>query len=170
MAKNSFYDTDKGWNRLMTRLESAAGEAGVFVGFLRSSGQYKPKGMRAKGEPSLTVAQVAAINEFGSSDGRVPERSFIRSAIDANASQITRLAKKLTGKVVDGTMSKNAALGILGQKVVDDIRARIQKGVPPPNAPSTIAAKKSSHTLIDTGQMVGAVEYEVFHGKRKAAE
>lgn len=170
MARNSFYDKDKGWNRLMTRLESASGESGVFVGFLRSSGQYKPKGARAKGEPSLTVAQVAAINEFGSSDGRVPERSFMRSAIDANADKITRLAKKLTGKVVDGTVSKKSALGILGQSVADSIRARIQKGVPPPNAPSTVARKKSSHTLIDTGQMVGAVEYEVYDGKRKAAE
>lgn len=40
------------------------------------------------------------------------------------------------------------ALGELENKVVE----KIDSNIPPPNAPSTIKKKKSSHTLIDTGE------------------
>lgn len=38
---------------------------------------------------------------------------------------------------------------------------RILSGVPPPNAPSTILRKKSTKTLVDTGDMVGSVSHRV---------
>ncbi len=39
--------------------------------------------------------------------------------------------------------------------------AKVLSNVPPPNAPSTVAAKKSDHTLIDTGEMYGAIDYRI---------
>ena len=170
MAKNSFFDKDTGWDKLVTSFENTTGESAVFVGFLRSSGLYKKKakgGKMEKGE-EITVAQVAAINEFGSSDGRIPERSFMRSAVDANQKKIERTVEKLTTKVVDGEMTEKKALGVLGALVQSLMRKRITEGVPPPNAPSTLAHKGSGKgTLVDTSQMINAIDFEVTEGKRK---
>ena len=42
-----------------------------------------------------------------------------------------------------------------------EIVLKIKSDIPPPNAPSTIKAKGSSHTLIDTGNMWESVDYQI---------
>lgn len=49
------------------------------------------------------------------------------------------------------------ALLKIEKAVVDEINS----GVPPPNAPSTIKAKKSSKTLIDSGKMRQHVDHKI---------
>jgi hypothetical protein len=49
----------------------------------------------------------------------------------------------------------------LGMDLENAIRTKILSGVPPPNAPSTIHAKGSSHTLIDTGTLLDTVSHTV---------
>jgi len=49
----------------------------------------------------------------------------------------------------------------VGMKIENAIRIKILSNVPPPNAASTIKAKGSSHTLIDTGEMLESVSHEV---------
>ena len=44
-------------------------------------------------------------------------------------------------------------------KIENAIVKKMLSGVPPPNAPSTIAKKGSSKTLIDTGEMLGHVTH-----------
>ncbi len=43
----------------------------------------------------------------------------------------------------------------------NDIIEKINSNIPPPNAPSTIKAKGSSHTLIDTGEMRRSIDFRV---------
>ena len=160
MAKN-FTDTDKGWKQLMTAFKVNAGQTAVFVGFLRSSGWHKQK-PGDKGPP-LTVAQIAAANEYGRGD--VPERSFMRSAMDEHGGELKKFIKKLTTKILDGKMSKTQALGLVGERVKTWFQSKIDENIPPPNAASTIARKGSDHTLVDTGQMRGSVEWEI-RGKK----
>lgn len=148
------FDKDKGYKELMTRFELNDGKLSVNIGFLRSSAFYA-------GKDNITVAQVAAINEFGSNDGHVPERSFMRSSIDANKKQIERLLNKLSGKCVDGTMTPKKALGLVGEFVKSKMVSKINAGVPPDNAESTIARKGSSKPLIDTGQLKNSIDWEV---------
>lgn len=44
-------------------------------------------------------------------------------------------------------------------KIENAIVAKILSNTPPPNAPATIRKKKSSKTLIDTGEMLGHVTH-----------
>lgn len=166
MAKNSFTDKDMGWDKLVTSFETHGGESAVFVGFLRSSGVYKPKakdGKAAKG--TITMAQLGAIHEFGSSDGRIPERSFMRSSVDASKKKLETMLSKLSAQVLDGKMGKKQALGLVGTFVQNLFRAKITAGVPPPNKPSTVKRKGSSKPLVDTGQLLGAIDFEVKEAK-----
>lgn len=43
----------------------------------------------------------------------------------------------------------------------DALVARIDSGVPPPNAPSTVKRKGHDHTLIDTGEYKNNIEIKV---------
>jgi hypothetical protein len=49
----------------------------------------------------------------------------------------------------------------VGMKLENNIRIKILSNIPPPNASSTIRSKGSSHTLIDTGEMLESVSHEV---------
>jgi hypothetical protein len=45
-------------------------------------------------------------------------------------------------------------------KLQNAMVAEVMSNIPPPNAPSTIAQKHSSHTLIDSGEMLGHITYK----------
>lgn len=49
----------------------------------------------------------------------------------------------------------------IGMDLENKIRNKILSNVPPANAPSTIKKKKSSHTLVDTGQLLNSVSHRV---------
>lgn len=49
----------------------------------------------------------------------------------------------------------------LGTLFEAEIVARIKSGVPPPNAPATVAKKKSTTPLIDTGDLFGSVTHQL---------
>lgn len=155
MAKNTFYDKDLGYADLVTRMDSPGGS--VFVGFLRSSGEYKQK----QGKDAMTVAQVAAIHEFGSKDGTIPERSFMRSALSQGKNKIEKLAAKLTGQVTDGAMDEQEALGVLGEFVKGLMKTKITDGLSPPLKAATIKRKGSSTPLIDTAQLINSIDWSV---------
>lgn len=46
-------------------------------------------------------------------------------------------------------------------KIEKAVVDKINSGVPPPNAPSTIKAKKSSKTLVDSGEMLKHVDHKI---------
>lgn len=148
-----------GFDKFMASMNVNAGELSVFVGWLRSSGIHK-------GGTKMTVAQIAALMEFGSRDGKVPERAALRSMLASNVDEIKKLCGKLCLQIASGKMDKKRALGVLGQFLVDKTRSKIQEGLPPPNAASTVRRKGSNKPLIDTGQLVGSVEWEIRGGKK----
>jgi len=98
-------------------------------------------------------------NEFGTKN--IPERSFIRAGFDAEKGNINRDAEKLVKKVVAMEIKSQTAAELLG----DTAKGRIQEFAidlrDPPNAASTIKQKGSSNPLVDTGQMIGAIDYKV---------
>jgi len=101
-------------------------------------------------------ANLYAIHEFGA--GRIPERSSLRTAFDANVDSYFKLMAFGAGKVLDGTAKPQAAVAIVGERSTADTVEGIRKGIPPPNAPFTVARKGSSTPLIDTGQLVQAIK------------
>ena len=103
----------------------------------------------------------ASANEFGTRDGHIPERSFIRSAIDMNAPQINRRADEVWAQIMDGAITMNAGLGRMGEFIQRLITTRITELKMPPNAESTIARKGSSNPLIDTGRMRQSIRWQL---------
>lgn len=158
--KAKLVDKDLGWAEFFRRAKEIR-DARVRVGVL---GDTEQGGMHEKGSP-LTVAEVAAVNEFGTEDGHVPARSFLRSTFDEQREKLAGMGEKLIGAVLDGRMDTDQALGILGAQLAADIKAKITSNIPPPNAPSTVAAKGSDHTLIDTGAMRAAVTWSTGEGE-----
>jgi hypothetical protein len=156
--KGSFYDRDMGYAKLMTAFQANKGERAVFVGFLRSSGVHKGSNM--------TVASIGAIHEFGSSDGKIPERSFMRSAVQANRKKLEEMIGKLSLAVIEGAKDSKTALGILGEYVKGLMQKKIRAGVPPPLSAGTVARKGSSVPLIDTGQLINSIEWQIVEGKK----
>ena len=106
-----------------------------------------------------SVAFYAACNEYGTKI--IPERSFMRSSFDESIGAIKSDMEKKEKKVMDGRKDIRSALGTIGLKHQARIKAKISSNIKPENADSTIARKKSSATLIDTGTMRNSVHYVV---------
>lgn len=114
----------------------------------------------AKGSKNpLTIAQIAEIHEFGL--GNSPQRSWLRGWIDENASELADTRRKLWKQVISLKVTHSTAALRFGAWAAGQIKKRIATSIPPPNAPSTIARKGSTTTLIDSGQMRGAINYQV---------
>lgn len=151
-------DTDKGWQKLLDAIKVVrAQDPHVKVGVLDDGG----KGSQDHG--GITVAELAAVQEFGTDDGHIPARPFVGSTFDENRSQYIDELKKLLGQVYSGQMSILQVLGLMGLRMTADIQRKVRAGdgIPPPNAPSTIEKKGSSHTLIDTAIMIGSVTWAI---------
>lgn len=140
-------------------------------------GVFGERGAAKAGDSSLTIAEIAAVHEFGSSNGRIPQRSFIRSFFDAKTpelmkvlrSELEKLVKRVaqTGEPVSPADQKKV-LDRVGLWMVAQIQARIAGGeIRPPLAQSTIDRKGSSTPLIDTGQLRSSIAHKVEVGGGK---
>jgi hypothetical protein len=118
------------------------------------------------GGGALTVADVGTFHEFGVSPFQlpsgavhpgIPQRSFIRAWFDESQDFIretlsSQMKLVVAGKITAETAGKRIALVFEGS-----VKQRIAKGIGPPLAARTIAAKGSSKPLIDKGQLRAAV-------------
>ena len=166
---------DHGLDALRAQMVKWAGLS-VVVGIRQDKGSVRDE------DGGITVAGYAAVNEFGSEDGRVPERSFLRSTIDDNRDRylagmedamIAGVDAATAGR--DGTATIEEELGLLGEEAAGDVQATIRDLRDPPNSPRTLHpseggtnpnGKKSSNPLIDSGRMRASIDSEV----RRAGE
>jgi phage gpG-like protein len=155
-------DTDKGWRALKDRLLRLS-RTGAFtlVGV-----QGSEAAAQHPGSP-MTVVAIATIHEFGKvihkKDGSevvIPQRSFIRAAIDEHAVKLQRTATAVGQGVLLGKFAVGQALNLLGEQATGIMKKRIADGISPPNRPSTIARKGSSKPLIDSGQLRGSITHK----------
>lgn len=131
---------------------------GVKVGFVKGLGKHPGS--------DATISEIAAYNEFGTSTSggqeHIPERPFLRTTISEQSKTVyVPLTAKLLGLVLDGTLTVNQAIGILGEKAVADVKMKIDAISDPPNADSTVDRKGSTNPLIDTGLMRQSVSWEL---------
>lgn len=136
--------------------KAARGVKGVEVGFFSTS----------KYPDGTPVTNVAAFNEFGTETAgggvRTPERPFFRQAIEQGKRQLPAVLRKSVNPRTMAVTKKVA--GRLGLAMQGIIQESITDLTEPPNAPSTIRAKRSSNPLIDTGFMRSQVTYRVEGG------
>ena len=142
-----------GGDKLKAALDKIAANlsngAEVEVGFM--SGASYPDG--------TSIAAVAAFNEFGTANS--PPRPFFRNAIVKNSGKWPKnVATALKANSYDAV----AALDSVGFEIEDEIRLEIRSNTPPPNAPSTVAAKGFSRTLIADGTMLNSVTHNARSG------
>lgn len=153
----NIWERDLGLGRILAEAAKLKKKPYVKVGITQD------KGSKVRKDGKLTVAEIAQIHEFGAPSRNIPERSFIRSTVRAKQEKYDNQLESLSNQVFDanGKMTIDRALGIIGQSVSSDMKATIRAGISPALSASTIAAKGSDVPLIDTGQMINAISYEV---------
>lgn len=108
-------------------------------------------------------AFLMAIHEYGTKDGRIPERRPIRLTMENNQEKYARRLQQGIDKVLVDEIDIMTALNSIGEEVAGDVKITIMNGLTPPLADSTVRARKdnSDTPLYDTGEMVNSITYEV---------
>ena len=134
----------------------------VRVGVLASRG-----GNRRHPNADMTLIDLAIVHEFGAPKAGIPERSFLRRTFSLTGGRgavwLPAFTARVAKAVVNGKLSMMAGMAVLGQKAVAEVRSTITtgSGVPPPLKPATIARKGSTRPLVDTGQLINSISYEI---------
>lgn len=135
--------------QIRERLEK---NSGVLVGLPAGAGSY---------EDGAPIAVIGAVQEFGSADGRIPERSFLRVPLRQNADKFKALFRAQMTKVVKGELTMFQAMDQIGQRAAGVSKEAIEAGISPGNAESTKARKGSSKPLIDNGTLKNSITHIV---------
>ncbi len=146
-----------GGNRISQRIKAIQDRlrknSGVYVGVPASAGEYEESGEK--------IATIAAVHEFDSADGRIPERSFLRVPLRRNQQDFAKVIAGSLPGVLDGTLSMVQLMDQVGARAASASQEAISAGIPPANAPSTIEQKGSSKPLIDTGRLRQSITWVV---------
>lgn len=147
MARNrsEVIDRDHGWARATRRLVSLE-DADVTVGVHADAG--------------ADLATIAAVHEFGSADGDIPERSFLRSTADERRRRYAEQLAQAAGRMVDG-QPQGTAIRAVGEAMAEDVRRKIASGIDPANDPETAERKGHGRTLIETGELLRSITAKV---------
>lgn len=145
---------DNGWKKLLDETIKLAG-ATIRVGWVGTTA------LEQHGKSGLNNAEIATVNEFGSTDGHVPARHALRTTFEKDPKRgRDKLAEGVKQMVMQGKPARTA-LRLVGRWGKTVVRAEMKKDLPPPNAASTIRQKQSGDTLIDTGKLRDAVRYQI---------
>lgn len=112
------------------------------------------------GKAPADVVQIAVWNHFGTSRG-IPPRPFITIAMYKGRAEIRANLRRVAYQVTVNAKPLTPELQKLGAYGAGKIQDQIASNMPPPNAPSTVAQKGSSGTLIDTGRMRQSITWEL---------
>lgn len=145
---------DRVWKNLQAHLKKAGREnAHVKVGILASTNAPVPGS-------TADLVTISTAHEFGTQT--LPMRSHIRAGLQDAQDAHVQLLGKIAKGILSMTLTIDKGLGMLGLWGATTVRRYITDGkVTPPLQPSTIAAKGSSTPLVDTGQLVNAISWEV---------
>lgn len=147
--------TNPGWEKtFLAKLKKQTGKE-VAVGF--------PAGMEGIHNPhyknGASITEVAIYNNFGTDT--IPRRPFMEKAAQAMKEPVGKLLEKRLTGAISQNRDIETVLEEAGQLAAGIIKETITDLDSPPNAPVTIAKKKSSNPLIDTGAMRQHVTHHV---------
>ena len=140
-------------------IENFKDQVDIVIGFpmgKASSIQYPD------GTPLIDVAvynNYGTFNEDGSE--HIPARPFMDIGGLKASIQLKPLIKKLIRAVREGKIPFEQAANILGAKAAAIMKNTIRDLKEPPNAPYTVAKKKSANPLVDTGLLMQSVTWEI---------
>jgi hypothetical protein len=151
-------DKDMGREKLLRELGAADGatvDTGIF------DGEKHPE------SPEYTLAQILAVHEFGTKDGRIPERSTIRAMLRKKGKVFEQRFDHYLKLVAEGKTTMISALTAFGEETASELRREITELRDPPLAASTIKKTGRSNPLVHTGVMRNKVHSQITVGLRK---
>ena len=151
-------DLDEGQARILGAM-IGFDDAYLNAGFFEQDTETDERG------EAKSLAEIAAIQEFGAPKASIPERSFMRSTFDAHEDDYTQAASEALGSVIDGDITPMGAMIEVGERMSGDMRLTIYDMKTPPNAPSTIARKGFNDPLVHTGTMARTLRYVAVLGE-----
>lgn len=143
-------ERDLGLNKLKLTIQQLSSKPSVKVGVVGEQASEDRGG--------ITLSELAAVHEYGSPKRGIPERSFIRSTLDAKKALITKELGKGLGNILSGTTTSLAVLQGLGDTIAHEVQSRIDRGLAPPLKDPH---KSGFRPLIDTGDLVLSIGSEV---------
>lgn len=151
----------KGASKHLQQAIEAIGRAEIKVGFFAHSQHETDKG-------TVPTASIAAVHEIGFVKLGIPPRPFLNPALEEKRDENVRLLLDTAKDALNGG-SISANLEKIGGKLVGDVQTKIAEITNPPLKKSTIRARARRHSkgiasdkpLVDTGQMLRAVTFEV---------
>lgn len=147
-------DIDKGWRKIIAGLDELQ-KSDVLVGVHEGEERL---------DDEMSSAELAALHEFGSEDGTVPERSFLRASTDHYSDIFGEAFSDAFKDIVALRRPARQALnriGLLGQAKVREFITVVGQSVWPDISDATKKRKGSSKILIDTGQLRRDITYIV---------
>lgn len=150
---------DRAWRGFVQAMR-ALGDVNVKVGAVGAARNKRTD------DGKLTMPELLAIHEFGI-PGRIPERAPLRRTFLEKGREGGALLAQVVRPYFEGARTLRASLDLWGAWAVGAVRATVAAKLPPPNAPSTIKAKKSDTPLIDTGRMLQSLTWDVWIGRAR---
>lgn len=92
---------------------------------------------------------------------KIPERSFLRACVDEKEKEFYKFAEKQLDKWLQSNDDPEPMLNALGLQFRGYVQDTIKDLSSPPDSSLTKAVKGSGNPLIDTGNLIGSIEYEV---------
>lgn len=150
---NNVKVNDRVWRELVKRIDGIA-DKHAKVGVIDQAAGDDHDG--------ATNAEIAAVHEFGSQDGHIPERSFLRATFRDQRDKLIAIQAKACKALLADKVTVRRALELIGAWGAGAVKAYITRGDNLlPLAAATIKRKGSSRPLVDTGQMVNAITFVV---------
>ena len=146
-------DIDHGWNDLKKELNKIKKKPFVKTGILTGKAQKMY-------EDGVQLVDVAILNEFGGTNDSgytIPSRPFMRTSFDKNYKKYDGIIKRGIDRIMIGKERVKPFLDKLGIVSESETKKTLIKGPWVPNSPMTIALKKSSRPLINTGTLVRSI-------------
>lgn len=112
---------DNGYEKLLKRLTTKIPAVTV--------GVHAAEGDAMRPDSDITVAEIAAIHEFGL--GNVDERSWLRKFVDENEAELRRMLSASAREVAAGRLTADQAMNRFGLVVAGMIKKRITAGIEP---------------------------------------
>lgn len=149
-------DRDLGLNRIMEDVAWLASH-NISVG-VQGEMTYENTG-------EASLADIAYWNEYGTEDGRIPERPAFRTAYENNQDELNSQIENLFDSVLTGQANPRQGLERIGKWYVNRVRNEIIGWQTPRNADSTIRKKGFNNPLVDTYRLVKAVTLRIVETK-----
>lgn len=134
----------------------------VEIGILGEDKERKPDDPKKR----TTILEYAVYNEFGTS--KIPARPFMRTAIEKNKVSIRKTVDKCLEKILQGRMTGENALKIIGEEIRGHIIKAIEKAddwAEPLNS-KTLKAKlkrgaNNNKVLLEDRSLISAIRYKI---------